>query len=102
MLSTGGPTSFDCKPVAGANQVAHGACSVSFQEIVNLARVVPKMPKILMFNICGDPEERKRANFDVPIHPMPCVPNMYQKMLDDCEDVLMVLNVTCIKPRKVF
>ncbi len=28
VLSTGGPTSFDTMPAAGANDVAHGACSV--------------------------------------------------------------------------
>jgi hypothetical protein len=95
VLSTGGPTSFDCKPLSGANEVAHGACCVGFQEVVNLIRVVHGIPKVALFNICGDPEERKKANFDVPLRPMPCVPNLYQKMLDDCQDVLMVLNVTC-------
>ena len=95
VLSTGGPTSFDCKPAPGANQVAQGACSVGFQEVINLVRMIPSVPKVTMFNICGDPEERKKANFDVPLRPMPCVPNLYQKMLDGCQDVLMVLNVTC-------
>ena len=94
ILSTGGPTSFDTKHAPGANAVAHGASSVGFQEIVNLVKVVPNKPKVVLFNICGDPEERKKANIEVPLRQTPCVPNLYQKMLDNCEGVLLVLSVT--------
>ncbi len=38
--------------------------------------------------------ERKKANIDVPLNPAPCVPNLYQKMLDGCRDVLMLLSVS--------
>ena len=94
VLSTGGPTGFDAKPMPGANSVAHGACTVAFQEIVNLVKVIPNKMKAVLFNICGDPVERKRANFDVPLIQTPCVPSLYQEMLNDCKDVLLVLSVT--------
>lgn len=97
VMSTGGPTSFDAKPAPGANAVSFGAASVGFQELVNLVKVIPNKPKIVLLNICGDPEERKRANREVPLRPTPCVPNLYQKMLDGCNDVLLVLNVTNAK-----
>jgi hypothetical protein len=94
IMSTGGPTSFDSKPGRGANKLAQGACQIGFQEIINLVKVIPQKPKIVLFNVCGDPEERKRANFDVPLQPSPCNPNLYQKMLDGCYNVLLALNVT--------
>ena len=94
VLSTGGPTSFDTMPATGANDVAHGACSVGFQEMVNLIKVVANKPAVLSLHICGDAVERKKANMDVPLNPAPCVPNLYQKMLDGCDNVLMLLSVS--------
>ena len=86
--------SFDTLPPAGANSVSQGACSVGYQELVNLVKVVPNKPKAISLYICGDSVERKRANINVPLSPAPCVPNLYQKMLDGCQDVVMMLSVT--------
>lgn len=94
VLSTGGPMSFDTLPPAGANSVSQGACSVGYQELVNLVKVVPNKPKAISLYICGDSVERKRANINVPLSPAPCVPNLYQKMLDGCQDMVMMLSVT--------
>ena len=77
-----------------ANDVAHGACSVGFQEMVNQIKVVANKPAVLSLHICGDAVERKKANMDVPLNPAPCVPNLYQKMLDGCDNVLMLLSVS--------
>jgi hypothetical protein len=94
MMSTGGVTSIDTKPAPGESKLAVGACTYGFQEIVNLVKDIPKKPKIVILNVCGDPAERKRAQIDVPLRPTPCVPDLYQNMLDDCENVLLILNVT--------
>ena len=94
VLSTGGPMSFDTLPAAGANSVSQGACSVGYQELVNLVKDVPNKPKVISLYICANSVERKRANIDVPLSPAPCVPNLYQKMLDGCQDVVMMLSVT--------
>ena len=95
VLSTGGPGSFDVKPMPGANPNSTGQCAVAYQEIVNLIKVIPAdKTKTVMFSICGDPHERAKALVQVPLRPLPCSPDFYQKILDGCQNVMLVVNCT--------